>query len=87
MKWQLSGIWPVDRGLCVPGDTVLTSVSGEPPTWNGLTLSWPMPLNAIALDDEAAQMMLQWWPEQRHQLLFGRNVDLDTVKRREGRGL
>jgi hypothetical protein len=88
MMWQLSSILPVERGLCVPADTVLTSVSGEPPTWNGLTLSWPMPINAIALDNEAAQMMLEWYGgnyDLTHQLLWGPDVDLDTVKRRRGR--
>jgi hypothetical protein len=86
MKWQLGGDWPVGQ-FSIPADTVLTSVSGEPPHWNGITLTMPMPINAIALDNEAAQLMLQWWGgnnsygyDLRHRLIFGPGVDL--VQRR-----
>jgi hypothetical protein len=77
MKWQLGGDWPVGQ-FSIPVGTVIT----EAMKWNGIALTPPMPINAIALDKEAAQMMLGWYPEQQHRLLFGIDVDLDAVKRR-----
>ena len=65
MKWQLAGDWPVGPAV-IPAGTLLTGVVGpdgelaEAPKWNGITLPIPMPLNAVALDEEAALMML--WP-------------------------
>ena len=54
MKWQLAGDWPVGPAV-IPAGTVLTGVVGpdgelvvSPP------LTAPLPLNAVALDEEAA---------------------------------
>ena len=48
MRWQLAGDWPVGPTL-IPAGTVL---DGATP---GIPL--PMPINAIALDEEAALQM------------------------------
>ena len=57
MKWQLAGDWPVGAAV-IPAGTVLTGVVGpdgklvvSPP------LTAPLPLNAVALDEEAALQM------------------------------
>jgi hypothetical protein len=75
MRWQLLGDWPVGQWL-VPAGTVL---EGTAPTWNGIPLPMPMPLNAISLDDEAALMMLKWYGDQWHRLHFGPGVDADPI--------
>ena len=56
MKWQLAGDWPVGPAV-IPAGTVLTGVVGpdgelvvSPP------LTAPLPLNAVALDEEAASI-------------------------------
>jgi hypothetical protein len=86
MKWLLRGDWPVSQG-CIPADTIISAIARdgelvEAPKWNGVTLPPPMPLNAVALDEEAALMMLKWHPEQWHRLYFGPGIDPDTIKAR-----
>jgi len=61
MRWQLAGDWPVGPVL-IPTGTVLSGVAGpdgelvEAPKWNNgsIALPMPMPINAMALDQEAA---------------------------------
>ena len=93
MKWQLAGDWPVGPAV-IPAGTLLTGVVGpdgelaEAPKWNGITLPIPMPLNAVALDEEAALMMLKWYEDYHglhlwHRLHFGPDIgDLDAIKAR-----
>jgi hypothetical protein len=70
MKWQLGPQgWPVGQ-FCIPPSTI---VSGNPPTWNGIVLPTP-PMDAVALDDEAAAAMRAWYHEHRHRLQFGPDV-------------
>jgi hypothetical protein len=48
-------------------------------------LPMPMPLNAKALDDDAAEAMLKWYANHNgldltHQLLFGPDINVAAVK-------
>jgi hypothetical protein len=85
MKWQLAGDWPVGPAV-IPAGTVLTGVVGpdgklvvSPP------LTVPLPINAMALDDEAALQMCMWYDEADtiggwHHLLFGPGIDHEAIK-------
>ena len=68
MRWQLMGDWPVRQHL-VPNGTVL---EGNPPIiWNGQPLPMPPPLNATALDQDAALAMAMAYHEDLwHKLHF-----------------
>jgi len=92
MKWQLSGDWPVGA-VVIPAGTFLVGVAGPdgepvvPP--DGTPLPMPIPINAIALDDEAAALMLDWYGgnwehtanlDLSHRLLFGPNVNIDAAR-------
>jgi hypothetical protein len=80
MKWQIGGGgWPVNGGATlIPAGTM---VEGEPPTWNGMTLPLPMPIDATPLDAEAAEAMLRWYePEHWHRLLFGPGIEHEAIK-------
>jgi hypothetical protein len=86
MQFQLLGDWPIVRGLTIPAATIL---SGLPPVWNGITLTLPLPINVIALDNAAATQMLTWYngtffigspatyvADQRYRLIFGPAVTI-----------
>jgi len=77
MRWQLMGDWPVRQPL-VPNGTVL---EGNPPIiWNGQPLPMPPPLNATALDQDAALAMAMAYHEDLwHQLHFAPTVDREAV--------
>ena len=92
MKWQLAGDWPVGAAL-IPTGTMLAGVAGadgplaEPPSWHGQPLPMPMPLNATALDEEAALQMCMWYEEAAsiggwHQLHFAAGIDREAVRAR-----
>ena len=79
MKWQIGGGgWPVNGGATlIPAGTI---VEGDP-SWNGMTLPMPMPINAVPLDADAAQLMLGWYePEHWHRLRFGPGTDVEAIK-------
>ena len=57
--------WPVGGQWLVPPSTIL---NGNPPTWNGMVLSTPMPMDAIAMDTAGAQQMLQWYSQDYGRL-------------------
>jgi len=85
MRWMLQGDWPVGPAV-IPAGTMLTGVVGpdgelvvSPP------LTVPLPINAMALDDEAALQMCMWYNEEDsiggwHHLLFGPGIDHEAVK-------
>jgi|SRR6516165_11613583 len=90
MQWQLGSDWPVGSlvvgSVIIPAGTILTGVVGtdgglaEPPKWQGQTLPMPMPIYAAALDEEAARLMLKWYPEELwHRLGFARSLDRDAL--------
>jgi hypothetical protein len=87
MKWQLGGDYPVGASLVPHGTTVIAVARNgevvEPLTWNGIALPLPLPLNAVALDEEAALQMLRWYPEELwHQIKFVREIDRGAVMTR-----
>ena len=62
MRWQLLGPWPVGA-ICLPTGTILDSAAR----------SWPMPppLDARALDEEAAmEMCMSYHEDLWHRLHF-----------------
>ena len=73
MKWQLAGPWPVGPAL-IPGGTIT----------DGTGLPMPMPLNAVALDEDAALQMCLWYDETNtiggwHALHFAAGIDREAV--------
>ena len=87
MRWQLRGDWPVGAAV-IPAGTVLTGDVGpdgelvvSPP------LTAPLPINAMALDEEAALQMCMWYEEAAsiggwHQLHFAAGIDREAVMAR-----
>jgi hypothetical protein len=83
MRWQLAGDWPVGQ-FCIPAGTVLSSGAGEAPIWNGIALPMPPPINAVALDEDAALQMCLWYEESAtiggwHHLHFAPGIDRDAI--------
>jgi hypothetical protein len=69
----------------IPAGTIITAVVGPD---GGLvfdrTVRPPMPINAAALDHEAALQMCMWYEETDtvggwHQLLFHPNIDREAI--------
>jgi hypothetical protein len=80
MKFRLVGDWPV-TSFCVPAGTEL---DGEAPTWGGQPLPLPMPVNALALDEEAALQMAMSYEESAsiggwHSLHFAAGIDREAI--------
>ena len=73
MKWQLAETgWPVGSYL-VPVGSVIEAVDhdgGITPQWNGIPLRTPLPINAVPLDEVAAQRTIGWYPDWRTRLRF-----------------
>jgi hypothetical protein len=71
MKFQIGGQgWPVQGGArLIPAGTIVGD--GGIPTSE---LPMPMPIDAVALDDEAAAAMKAWYPDQLYRLHFGPDV-------------
>jgi len=64
MRWQLGGDWPVGA-RCIPAATIISA--GEAPNYQAIPLAElpkPLPLNAEALDEDAALQMLYWHPPE-----------------------
>ena len=77
MRWQLSGPWPVGS-QCLPAGSIISDGEG-----------WPMPppLNARALDEDAAMALFMAYDEAAtiggwHQLHFHPSIDRAAVSRR-----
>ena len=89
MRWQLAGDWPVAGGArCIPAATIISA--GEAPSCWAIPLAdlpSPLPLNAEALDNDAALQMLYWYePALWHHIVFASGIDRDAViARRRGR--
>jgi len=74
MRWQLSGPWPVGS-QCLPRGSIISDGEG-----------WPMPppLNARALDEDAAMALFMAYDEAAtiggwHQLHFHPSIDRAAV--------
>jgi hypothetical protein len=66
MKWMLVSDWPVGQ-FCIPSGTTLT---GPAPTWNGLALPTPLPINTRPLDAEGLSMMRSWYRSDEERRWF-----------------
>jgi len=74
MKWMLAGDWPVGPTV-IPAGTILD---------DELAPTVPLPINAVALDDDAALQMCMWYEETDtiggwHQLHFAPGIDREAV--------
>jgi hypothetical protein len=76
MSWRINGDWNCGS-LSIPSGTVLhgpchmvTRELDGPIVWEGRTVTLPLPLNVIALDDDAATMMQVWHPSYLHHALL-----------------
>jgi hypothetical protein len=75
-RWQLLGPWP-HGAVCIPAGTEIIGIvtNGEvTATYNAMPLRMPMPIDAKAMDDEAAAMMRAWYSDQQYRLLYGPDV-------------
>jgi hypothetical protein len=81
---MLQGDWPVGPAV-IPAGTVLTGVlSADGELVVSPPLTAPLPLNAVALDEEAALQMCMWYEETAtigrwHQLHFAPGIDREAV--------
>jgi len=73
MIFQLGGDWPCGQH-CVPAGTFL---DGNDPRWLGISLPLPMPMNAIALDQEAADALARWYPDHRYLLRAAEGIKIN----------
>ena len=74
MKWMLAGDWPVGPAV-IPAGTILD---------DELAATVPLPINAVALDEDAALTMAMWYEESAsiggwHQLHFAPGIDRDAI--------
>lgn len=66
MMFELLGAWPISNpSTCVPAGTL---IDGNDPNWNGTPLPIPLPMNAKALDQDAADALGRWYPHHFHLL-------------------
>jgi hypothetical protein len=77
---MLQGDWPVGPAV-IPAGTMLTGIVGPD---GELVVSpnspLPPPLNATALDTDAAMAMLRWYPEELwHRLVFAPGIDREEI--------
>jgi hypothetical protein len=85
MRWQLMGTgWPVNGGALVvpPGaiiegrvDLIGNQIGVAEATWDGHVVPMPPPLNAMALDNDGARLMIKSYPDHRYLLHFGPGVE------------
>ena len=78
MKWMLAGDWPVGASV-IPAGTIISDDGNHipPPTT-------PLPINAVAQDDDAALQMCMWYEETAsiggwHHLHFAPGIDREAI--------
>jgi hypothetical protein len=64
MRFELLEPWPVGQFL-VPAGTI---IDGKAPQWRGMALPLPMPMDAKALDQDAADHLSMAYPFHLHLL-------------------
>ena len=72
MKVQLLGGWPCGQFL-IPSDTILDDAD---PAWAGVLAANPLPINAIALDQDAADALSRTYPHDLDRLRAGPGVTI-----------
>jgi hypothetical protein len=65
LKFRLLGDWPATGSVCIPAGT---EIDGNNPEWNGIRLPTPLPIDAMALTQDAADVLCRWYPEHLHLL-------------------
>jgi hypothetical protein len=83
MRWQLKGDWPVGPML-IPAGSVISD-DGDPATIPLAGVPTPLPINAMALDDDAALQQCFWREETDtiagwNHLAFAHGIDHETIK-------
>jgi hypothetical protein len=73
MRWQLTGPWP-HGAITIPASTEIVAGPDGTASYNHMPLRMPMPIDAKAMDDEAAALMRAWYPDQQYRLLYGPDV-------------
>lgn len=66
MRFGLMGPWPAGNAFVEAG----TIIDASERQWAGV----PMPLNAMALDDDAANALVRWYPFHQHLLHFAPGI-------------
>jgi len=74
MRWMLNGDWPVGAAI-IPAGTIIDDATGLP---------MPPPINAVALDDDAALAMAMAYDESAtiggwHEIHFGPGIDREAI--------
>ena len=82
MRWMLNGPWPI-TGALLPAGTLISD-GGDPSAIPVVELPQPLPINAVALDEDAALTMAMWYEESAsiggwHQLHFAPGIDRDAI--------
>jgi hypothetical protein len=83
MRWQLrGGDWPVGPML-IPAGSVISD-DGDPAAIPLAGVPTPLPITAVALDDDAGHQMCLWYEETNsiggwHALHFHHTVDREKV--------
>jgi hypothetical protein len=73
MRFMLGEPWPCSGGaMLIPAGTILDS---DDWSWNGVALTWPPPINAIALDQSAYDELLRHYPYNRIQARQDAGID------------
>jgi hypothetical protein len=82
MRFLLTSDWPAWGDIALPAGTVLEAgkgvLDGGRIFWNGRVGPQPMPIESMALDSDAARLMLGWYGDSplRHRLRFGPGVEV-----------
>ena len=84
MRFMISGQgWPVQGGArLLPAGTIVSD-DGDPSAIPTSELPMPMPMDCVAMDDEAAAQMRAWYPYHQYMLLFGPDVGKETMTEKE----
>jgi hypothetical protein len=76
-EFVLRGDWPVGGQWLIPNGTAITVPADRlqgyaTTTWHGIALPLPLPMEATALNQAAADMLSRWHPHCLH-LLHAKN--------------
>ena len=75
--WAVGSAGGTRLDLTVPAGT---HIDGNNAQWRGTPLPAVMPIDAMAMDEEAALILLKWCDEGLwHRLSFGPGIDLDAI--------
>ena len=67
----------IEQPYVLPGRGVMEVI--EAPRWNGIALPLPMPMQSLALDQEAADWLARWYPRHLHLLRAADGIVIPNV--------